>query len=133
MVAPDILSSMYHPSQLPVSRDAHGQHMFSLHLMIDSYRRAAKYLMDTANHLELVARHTTNNHLNDSNMHSSPNNTSNSNNTSSMNNSSSIINSNSSSNSSNETSPFTKREPRDITMTTTTTTAATSTTTTSNT
>ena len=30
--------------------------MFSLHLMIDSYRRAAKYLLDTANHLELVAR-----------------------------------------------------------------------------
>lgn len=25
--------------------------------MIDSYRRAAKYLLDTANHLELVARH----------------------------------------------------------------------------
>lgn len=33
------------------------QQIFSLHVMIDSYRRAAKYLLDTANHLELVARH----------------------------------------------------------------------------
>ena len=28
--------------------------------MIDSYRRAAKYLLDTANHLELVARRNSN-------------------------------------------------------------------------
>lgn len=33
---------------------------FSLRIMIDSYRRAAKYLLDTANHLELVARRNSN-------------------------------------------------------------------------
>lgn len=55
--SPDILSPMYLPQPPPTTS---GQHIFSLHLMIDSYRRAAKYLMDTANHLELVARHTNN-------------------------------------------------------------------------
>lgn len=47
--SPDILSSMH------FSAGTSGE-LFSLHLMIDSYRRAAKYLLDTANHLELVAR-----------------------------------------------------------------------------
>ena len=49
---PDILSSMFFPP------GTSGE-MFSIHLMIDSYRRAAKYLLDTANHLELVARRGT--------------------------------------------------------------------------
>ncbi|XP_047143148.1 uncharacterized protein LOC124817314 [Hydra vulgaris] len=49
---PDILSPMHF---LPTSNSGE---MLSLHLMIDSYRRAAKYLLDTANHLELVARRT---------------------------------------------------------------------------
>ena len=50
----DILSSM----QLPFNTT--DTEAFSLRIMIDSYRRAAKYLLDTANHLELVARRNSN-------------------------------------------------------------------------
>lgn len=65
--------------------------------MIDSYRRAAKYLMDTANHLELVARHT--NNLGGNEMVLNNNNNS---------------DSNTGSGNTNEIpSPFTKREIRD--------------------
>lgn len=50
---------------------------FSLRIMIDSYRRAAKYLLDTANHLELVARRNSNKKSNkkeDKNNHDKNNN-----------------------------------------------------------
>ena len=53
---PDILQSMYKPPTTPTPTPPCNSDMFSLHLMIDSYRRAAKYLLDTANHLELVAK-----------------------------------------------------------------------------
>lgn len=71
--SPDILSPMsLHLQQNQNNNNSHAQtpigippappgppdqQIFSLHVMIDSYRRAAKYLLDTANHLELVARH----------------------------------------------------------------------------
>ena len=52
------------------------QQIFSLHVMIDSYRRAAKYLLDTANHLELVARHGNHGNVASSNTPSANNNNS---------------------------------------------------------
>jgi len=90
LFSPDILSPMSlqqhrgqqnkpshsSPFNLSPPRGPPDQQIFSLHIMIDSYRRAAKYLLDTANHLELVARHGNHGNTTQSSRHSNaPSNT----------------------------------------------------------